>query len=282
MVFGTQKKPSHRVDTYTCGHKKSAHMPTEVSGAPCVFPSYWKHQTPEEEFNELVPVSRDVLQGLQKLFDATYRNTYTRDRQKHQGSKTVPTGFQVVSAFRNEHNRSWLHYNYRRSSMLEDYQESPVDELRGVKSDVWQKLCPAGAERLSEGCNEWYLFHGCSDRVARKICSMDFHIGSAGKNTGTLYGGGSYFAESITKADEYTKKNERGHYCVLLCRCLGGRLLYNDEVTPDAEELTKLCIEGPYDCVVGDRERCRGTYREFVFYDSDDMYPEYVIFYNRL
>lgn len=282
FLLSGQRGSGESTTTCTCGHKKSAHMPVEVTGAPCVFPTYWSHQNQASGFNELVPVPRDVLQGLQRLFDATYRNIYTRDRQKHQDSKAVPRGFQVVGALRNEHCRSWLHYNIRRSSMLEEIQESPIDKFRGVRSDAWQDLCPAGAESLSKECNEWYLFHGCSDRVARHICSTDFHIGSAGKNTGTLYGGGTYFSESITKVDEYAKRNHNGQYCVLLCRCLGGRVLYNDEVTPDAEELTKKCIQGPYDCVLGDREKCRGTYREFVFYDSDDMYPEYIIYYNRL
>lgn len=166
--------------------------------------------------------------------------------------------------------------------MLEDCEKSWIDDVLCVKSDVWQDICPTGAEPLSKECNEWYLFHGCNDRAAMQICSTSFHIGSAGKTTGTLYGGGTYFSESITKADEYTERDGHGRHCVLLCRCLGGRFLYNDEVTPDAETLTELCIQGPYDCVLGDREKCRGTYREFVFYDSDDMYPEYIIYYNRL
>ena len=52
------------------------------------------------------------------------------------------------------------------------------------------------------------------------------------------------------------------------------------------------CIEGPYDSVCGDREKTRGTYRraiqvsmqdcsrlplmrEFVLFDSEDVYVEY-------
>jgi hypothetical protein len=142
-------------------------------------------------------------------------------------------------------------------------------------------MCPEGSEALSEDVNEWNVFHGCSSWVARRICETDFHIGSAGKNTGALYGGGSYIAESITKSDEYAQVDERDQYAVLLCRCLGGRVRYTDEVSPDAELLTRSCINGPYDSVLGDREKCRGTFREFVSYDSDNLYPEYIIYYTR-
>merc|ERR1712048_954091 len=56
---------------------------------------------------------------------------------------------------------------------------------------------------------------------------------------------------------------------------------YNDEVCPDVDALVQSCTEGPYHCVVGDREKCRGTYREIIVYDDDQVYPEYVIWYKR-
>merc|ERR1712224_216224 len=87
----------------------------------------------------------------------------------------------------------------------------------------------------------------------------------AGSSTGTLYGRGTYLAESITKADEYAKPNDKGEYAVLLVRALGGNVRYIDAPEPDAEELVVSCVEGPYDCVLGDREKCKGTFREFIF-----------------
>jgi len=58
-------------------------------------------------------------------------------------------------------------------------------------------------------------------------------------------------------------------------------VLYTDEVTPDADALVKACVEGTYDCVLGDREKCRGTFREFIFFDTEDIYAEYIIYYRR-
>jgi len=151
-----------------------------------------------------------------------------------------------------------------------------------VKSMVaWREVGGAKADRLMHDCNEWYLFHGTNPAAAKAICTSDFKVSRAGSSTGTLYGKGLYFAESITKADEYAKPNESGNYAVLLCRVLGGHVRYTDQITPDQEDLTYSCIEGPYDCVLGDREKTRGTYREFVLFDSEDVYPEYVIEYKR-
>ena len=45
-----------------------------------------------------------------------------------------------------------------------------------------------------------YLFHGTRNAAALNICRNDFKMRLAGSSTGTLYGRGAYFAESITKA----------------------------------------------------------------------------------
>ena len=36
-----------------------------------------------------------------------------------------------------------------------------------------------------------------------------------------------------------------------------------------------------YDSLLGDREQTAGTFREFVIYDSHQIYPEYAIIYRR-
>merc|ERR1712032_674614 len=147
---------------------------------------------------------------------------------------------------------------------------------------AWRSIAGAKAERLASKISEWYLFHGTDPKAVERICEAHFKMSLAGKSTGTLYGRGSYFAESITKADEYAKKNEHGNYVVLLCRILGGRVYYTDEVVPDPEDLTRKCVDGPYDLILGDREKIRGSYREFVLFDSENIYPEYVIEYERI
>ena len=50
---------------------------------------------------------------------------------------------------------------------------------------------------------------------------------------------------------------------------------------PDPEELRAAVVFGSYDSTLGDREKARGTFREYVFYDADQIYPAYVIKYTR-
>merc|ERR1712048_943028 len=108
-----------------------------------------------------------------------------------------------------------------------------------------------------------------------------------------LYGFGMYFAEHITKADEYSKPVGQSTivadvparddlFCVLLCRLVGGRVKV---VTTNEFEATKLKMDvydGPYHAVLGDRVSKLGKpYREVVIYDKDQCYPEYLLVYKR-
>jgi hypothetical protein len=40
-------------------------------------------------------------------------------------------------------------------------------------------------------------------------------------------------------------------------------------------------LHGPYHSVLGDREKCRKTYKEFVVFASDQVYPEFIVTYKR-
>jgi len=275
----------------TCGHKEKLHMSPDRSdsGEEVPFPDYWANH--QGDFNTLVPLNKVEVSQFQTLVDQTYKNIYTKDRRRHNpNSPNVPQGYRVKKVFRNENAQNWREYGHRRAELLTRMQEEEERGMRGprhlisnVKSMVaWKKIAGVKADRMEEQCNEWYVFHGTSPDAAQQICSNDFHIRCAGSNTGTLYGRGIYFAESITKADEYARADKEDSFAVLMCRVLGGRVLYTDEEEPDPEHLVSSCLDGQYDCVLGDRETCRKTYREFVFFDSEDVYPEYIIQYHRL
>eukprot|EP00747_Dinoflagellata_sp_TGD_P144527 gnl/TRDRNA2_/TRDRNA2_176505_c3_seq20.p1 gnl/TRDRNA2_/TRDRNA2_176505_c3~~gnl/TRDRNA2_/TRDRNA2_176505_c3_seq20.p1 ORF type:complete len:335 (+),score=40.56 gnl/TRDRNA2_/TRDRNA2_176505_c3_seq20:1788-2792(+) len=296
-----------RLQICTCGHKRCTHAesrrPSKSALSEVPFPSYWNSHV--GSFSNLVPVGESTLQLFQKLFDATYKDTWTRDRQKHNPTHHhVPKGYRVTRAWRAETSKYWKEsestrrpcqaffrnpqeYCIRRAELLSECtradSEDACVEYKDVKStNAWAAFADGTAsDRLKSSCNEWYLFHGTNEQAALTICKGDFKMCLAGSSTGTLYGRGSYFAESITKADEYAKSNAAGEYTVMLCRVLGGKVYYTDELVPDPEELTNCCIQGPYDCILGDREKCRNTYREFVVYDSENVYAEYVINYLR-
>jgi len=276
-----------------CGHKSATHDETVPAGLEVPFPMYW-HSCKGELGNTvhnnapvLVLVDATMLQMFQDVLEKTYRNTWTRDRKRHNlDDGRVPTSYQVTRAWRSENGKNWQKYCVRRAELSRGRSEAGLGEdfveFRNIKTmQAWEKHAGSSADRLRPECNEWYLLHGTSPEAAEMICKGDFKICMAGSSTGTLYGRGCYFSESITKADEYAKANEQGERALLLCRALGGRVRYTSELEPDPEELTESCIEGPYDCIMGDREKCRDTFREFVFYDTENVYAEYVIYYKR-
>jgi len=245
------------------------------------FPHQWTGARDAPEWNIRVPVTNtDELRELQELMNLSYKKAWTRDR-KATGVNKVPTAYILDKAMRNENYSDWKRYYMKRHMMAHncstsrDFQQRPA-LTNGAKAFH-------SRSRLRDYCNEWALFHGTSHEAAETICGGDFTMKLAGSATGTLYGRGTYFAESITKADEYAKVGEENMCCALICRVVGGRVRYTDEVTPDADELqNSVTVRGEYDCVLGDREKCRGTYKEYVIFDADQVYVEYVIYYTRV
>ncbi|CAE7482474.1 Tiparp [Symbiodinium pilosum] len=130
--------------------------------------------------------------------------------------------------------------------------------------------------------NTVWLFHGTNDEAAELITKGDFLVDKAGSNAGTLYGRGIYMAESCSKSDEYSAENSEGLRCMLICRAVLGNVLYSDEVAPNVDSLVRQCRNGNYHSLLGDREKCRGTFREFIVYDDDQVYPEIAVWYQRL
>ena len=126
-----------------------------------------------------------------------------------------------------------------------------------------------------------FLFHGTSAEAADFITQGDFRIDKAGSNAGTLYGRGVYLAESCSKSDEYCTPDEKDRRYILVCRASLGRLLYNDESRPNVDRLVRSCVGGGFHALLGDREKCSGTFKEIIVYDDNRVYPEYIVLYKR-
>ena len=65
---------------------------------------------------------------------------------------------------------------------------------------------------------------------------------------------------------------------MLLCRVACGTMFHVDH--SDREGI-KAAIVKDYDSVLGDREQSVNTYREFVVFKDEQIYPEYVILYEK-
>merc|ERR1712087_526770 len=107
---------------------------------------------------------------------------------------------------------------------------------------------------------------------------------------GGLYGDGTYFAESITKADEYARRKVvddeefEGCRAVALVRVLGGRHFYTDKDVEQEQkrDFARRVLQGHYHSTVGDRLKLRNTFREYVVYDAAATYLEYVVYFRRV
>eukprot|EP00812_Abedinium_dasypus_P008935 NODE_265_length_1724_cov_286.436189.p1 GENE.NODE_265_length_1724_cov_286.436189~~NODE_265_length_1724_cov_286.436189.p1 ORF type:complete len:383 (+),score=68.29 NODE_265_length_1724_cov_286.436189:310-1458(+) len=274
-----------------CGHKRGLHAAPDDQSTTFAVPPYWQNAGNTGVFSEWVDGSEEELSAIQTVVNASVKRVWTRDRGRDAEGKQkpVPSGYTVVQVQRNENSKIWRKYALKKAlikqGVAQEGGDTPAFERFGVKTarGAAASLSFMEAEPLDLDCNEWFLWHGTSHVGARKICETDFQQRLAGSATGTLYGPGTYFAESCSKADEYAREVTEGDglFTMLLCRVIGGRVKYTDEAEPVAADLTDAVLHGPYDSVLGDREKCRNTFREFVAFGSDQAYPEYIVTYNR-
>eukprot|EP00747_Dinoflagellata_sp_TGD_P161079 gnl/TRDRNA2_/TRDRNA2_178047_c0_seq1.p1 gnl/TRDRNA2_/TRDRNA2_178047_c0~~gnl/TRDRNA2_/TRDRNA2_178047_c0_seq1.p1 ORF type:complete len:451 (-),score=56.87 gnl/TRDRNA2_/TRDRNA2_178047_c0_seq1:211-1488(-) len=248
------------------------------------FPSTWRGPRDDPSWNRREKLTdSDLFLELQVLLDKSYKKIWTRDRKKAGSDNRVPDSFELVTVLHSENYVDWKGYYLKRHQVMHGCHKP---DWRGAftrhvpLTAQSEDLC--SRHKLRSDCNEWLLFHGTDANSIEDICGGDFTMRLAGSATGTLYGRGTYLAESITKADEYAKPNADGLCCVLLCRVVGGIVLYNDEVTPDAEALQAAVLSGKYNCIIGDREKCRNTFKEYVIFDADQIFVEYALFYRRI
>lgn len=152
----------------------------------------------------------------------------------------------------------------------------------GIRTEMkWAGIGGLTREPIDHSINEFYLMHGTKPDAAEAIAKSDFRVDLAGSHAGTLYGRGLYFAECSSKSDEYTVEDHRGWRPILLCRVLMANINYIDEPFPEASQVVKSVTHGEYHSVIGDREKCRGTYRECMVYERSQAYPEWIIWYKR-
>jgi len=177
-----------------------------------------------------------------------------------------------------------VNYNAKRAAIAAKLVGSPIKTDWDVKtSKVSLEDVGRHGTKLNGDINEVYLWHGTSPKGALNITDTDFDLKLSGSAYGSLFGAGVYFAESCMKADEYTISDKRGWRPFILCRVVLGRIHYCDAYDPtkSSKTLEQSCTVGGYDSVLGDREKVRMTFREFVVFDGHQIYPEYIVWYQR-
>jgi hypothetical protein len=270
-------------------YKKVRHLPEGWDVAKMVLQREGKFAVAK------LPVSDPaVMAKFQRLLDATHRKVYTRDRM----GQAVPEKLEVVRVTTVTNDELWGEYMARREVVRReieadpaDFQVYPVDTMvstdvadmgpgESVESIV-EALATDFGEPMRADCNEVFLFHGTSAIAASKITTENLRTNLAGSNAGTLYGRGVYLAENGSKSDEYTRPGKEGERHLLLCRAVLGRPLYSDAVATNPRECEDACVKGRFHSVLGDRKKARGTFREFVVFDKEQVYPNWIITYKR-
>jgi hypothetical protein len=271
-------------------------------------PAHWESPTssrssaPEARMSDLE--DRD-LRVLQSLLSATHIR-----RQLRPSKEKVPSGVTVVRAARLQNPQAWANFLARREAIRTELQEFRTENgstcgSSETQDDILtekflQGFIPANADhaktlfgipmdtKQDEGSDRevhcTWLFHGLSAAAEEVLLRPDFAIDRTGAEDGRLYGHGVYFTEWCSQADILTlgDSSPSSLRCLLLCRCVMGKMLTDEDVLPDVVQLVGQCVGGHYHSVLGDRrKRCPDSFREFVVYDADQVYPEIAIWYRR-
>jgi Poly(ADP-ribose) polymerase catalytic domain len=121
---------------------------------------------------------------------------------------------------------------------------------------------------------ERLLFHGTMSETAVKgICRQNFDWRLNGAND-VLYGRGAYFALNANFSDRYANAQTKRLNWMFLARVLVGRTAVGHRNMVRPPPLDPARPDGDlYDCCINAPETI------FVIFDSDQMYPEFVISY---
>jgi len=255
---------------------------------PMHFPSYWDAQSAGKSFSEMVPVDpnsdlgKAVAAALVQTFKRGSDGTAKSTRDRADGEK--PRDFRVAQVYRVEDSHLWQRYAACRAAKAA-LGCQPFEVL----ADAPKTASIANLGPCEKEANEVYLFHGTNPEAAQGIIHTGFRIDLAGKAVGCAFGKGAYLAEASTKSDEYSHPGQgifSQLYAMLLCRASLGRTVRVEDFYWESSETKRIVDEDilqdhKYDCLLGDREAKRGTYREFIVFEREQIYPEFVILYHR-
>eukprot|EP00931_Biecheleriopsis_adriatica_P050946 TRINITY_DN29511_c0_g1_i1.p1 TRINITY_DN29511_c0_g1~~TRINITY_DN29511_c0_g1_i1.p1 ORF type:complete len:1153 (-),score=221.36 TRINITY_DN29511_c0_g1_i1:98-3556(-) len=247
-----------------------------------------------------------VVPLCQRLLDHCYVCKITKDRR----NRIVPLRLELVDIQRVQNGAAWMDYSRARNRLrgsaaavgtprvlegprqsdplVSDDTEAQVSgRVRSLQDApvLTSTLANPSLTRLLGGeldsdANEHWLFHGTSSAGVQGISDKEFRLDFAGSHRGTLYGKGIYLAECTSKADEYSEEDEDGYCYMLICRAVLGKINHNTDVRPKKDILETTKSQG-YNSLLGDRWAAVGTFREFVLFDPNQVYPAFILRYRR-
>ncbi|XP_043093937.1 protein mono-ADP-ribosyltransferase PARP11-like [Puntigrus tetrazona] len=154
--------------------------------------------------------------------------------------------------------------------------DSIISIKRIQNMDLWELFCRKKIQLMrikgQSDIEEQMLFHGTDAKNVQSICTFNFNCRlSDKKRRGHVYGKGTYFAKHASFAIKYSNTRQ-GAKVMLLARVIVGKYKtgHEDYCTPNDD-----LKENVYDSCVDNT-----LYpRVFVIFDSNQIYPEYVLEY---
>ncbi|XP_077090134.1 protein mono-ADP-ribosyltransferase PARP11 [Siphateles boraxobius] len=144
--------------------------------------------------------------------------------------------------------------------------------------DLWELFCRKKIQLMrikgQSDIEEQMLFHGTSAKNVHSICTFNFNCRLSDKRRrGHILGKGTYFAKHASLATRYSENTSQSTKVMLIARVLVGKYKtgHRDYCTPDDDQ-----DENIHDSCVDDAI-CP---RIFVIFDSNQIYPEYVLEYS--
>ena len=234
-------------------------------------PAYWHKQNmfPAPGFKKFPVTDQGMLQNFQNLVDATCRHA-TLGQGRDQVVKMKYNRLKVSKVHRIQNDRLWVAYATHRDLItpVRDYIQ-PITHTD--PRSQWMKQC-----EFNYQTNECYLWHGTKPSIVDILCAEGFDERVC--SLGGLFGAGAYFAEHISKSDQYCVPDHQGAngtYFIFLARVAMGKFYE----TTAARNNERRSPDG-YDSVLGQIDR--NKYREFIVYDGWQAYPEYILEYKRV
>jgi serine/threonine protein kinase len=262
-----------------------------AKGAMAVAPAYWAHRDTGAAHGRGASSAMSGVVGnhpskhMKGVLEALIPRTLASSpcggcvRAADGAGLRAGQGVTVLKVVRIENMLLWKNYCRKKAFMK---------ELRRSQAS-WAAQPPSAGVSAEHTCldrevNEFYLFHGTSHAVADIVAAAGFDERVA--NMGGLYGAGVYFAENLCKSHQYTTPGQGGERVAFYSRVMLGEAhvapgRYRERRPP----LRPAAAGGggggsscfPYDSVVGGR--ARQVHREYIVYDRDQTYPEFLVYY---
>lgn len=270
-------------------------------------PSYWTSFSEDnpEYLEVLLEESSDEFKNLSAMMNSNISS-------HHGGFGTVnnicPTSFNIEKIVRIQNLELWSRLQFARNLIAKNNSHC----IKELESSKYITKYPIKTPLLDESSNEYYLFHGTKWDVINKIKKRGFdeRVGSVNG----MFGAGIYFAEISSKSNQYIPcpqclggaifspnpvcncKEMKESFGMIVCRVLLGDVhisIEYEESKYKGEKDNPIRRPPPkqsngldlFDSILAESKINGGTklnHREFIVYDRLQVYPEYIIYFNRV